>query len=214
MFGQLEHTTSGLSLSPHTLAWLWLVVHTDQSECRGAREGWLPPRGLLSPNPFRNWMHSLVLCFPPSSGGWDVEVTTGRDEGALADPGLAHDPRFSPAWASAALLPAAAHWPHCPCRAFSRVPYCAHVYLRKGSYASVLWDFTFPSNGVRTQVKSILLRFFIVYLDYPVLQNQKQEWGIGWRFRKEPWKFLKSTVDAWTTQVWTMPVQLHADIFQ
>lgn len=30
-------------------------------------------------------MHNLVLCFPPSSGGWDVEVTTGRDEGALAD---------------------------------------------------------------------------------------------------------------------------------
>lgn len=48
VFGQLEHThgdiphaglvtvpTSGLSLSPHTPAWLWLVVHTDQSVQRG-----------------------------------------------------------------------------------------------------------------------------------------------------------------------------------
>lgn len=42
-----------------------------------------------------------------------------------------------------------------------------------------------------TQVKLMLVRFLIIYLDH-VLQNEKPDWRICWRYREDLKQYLKS----------------------
>lgn len=116
-FGCLEHTrgeisvqvpTLGLSLPltfpPHPTAWLGIGVHTDEAVQR-ARGAWCSHVG--SSQPFQE-LNARLFLLSPFIGGWDVEIPFSRGKWALADPSLAHDAPFSPVWALAALLPAAA----------------------------------------------------------------------------------------------------------